>query len=501
MQDLPIKRVSWLSIFVYLAGGLYAIIFLFSAGMRLVYPYEVEWNEGAVLDHAIRILDGKPIYTAPSLDFSAFVYTPFYYYVTSVVMKIGGEGLWAGRLVSILSILLSAFLIGKIVRRETSSSMLSVSGAMLFIAFYRLTGFFYDIVRMDSLALCLVVAAIYSALYFRRGHIIGAIFVALAYFTKQQMLFVWPAIALCFALRDRRQLISFAFLSLLIVVAGTIVLSLSTNGWYRFYTYTIPSMKASAGFDWQTALEFFRYWMLGSFGFTTLAILIAIFAVRKDAKSARGNLFVIIACYIMATISGAIGFGNPGGYKNVLMPLAATISIIFPISANIISEGIRKFLDGDRSSNSQISAAIMLLAFLSLAYNPLGQKMLFASTKQRLAGDEFMAKLKAMPGDVWIPYHGYIGRLAGKQTHVHFMAMNDALVPHDTTSIRYQHEIDSSLAAFRFTSIIRDEENVFHWDSVQHYSRSGTIFQTPNVFISRIGDAQTRPQFIYLPNR
>jgi hypothetical protein len=212
-------------------------------------------------------------------------------------------------------------------------------------------------------------------------------------------------------------------------------------------------------------------------------------------------MLVIIICYLLATISAAIGFGNFGGYKNVVMSLAATIAILFPISANIISEGFSKFMGENIRGEGQLASAIMLLAFLSLVYNPLGQKMLFASSKQRRGGDEFIAKLKEIPGDVWIPFHGYIGRLAGKQSHVHFMAMNDALVPHDTTSVRFQHEIDSSLAAFRFSAVILDEENVFHWDSVNHYVRSAAILETPNVFLSRIGDAQTRPQFIYLPAR
>ena len=493
------KRTLYLNIAVYSFGGLYTLLFLSVAAMRLVYPYEIEWNEGAVLDHAIRILDCKPIYTAPSIDFSAFVYTPFYYYVTAFFMKIGGEGLWAGRLVSIISTLLISWLIGKIVWHETSSTMLSVSGAMLFIAFYHLTGFFYDIVRMDSLSLCLVIVAIYSALYLKHGHIIAAFLVAVAYFTKQQMLFVWPAIALCFWLRNKKPMLLFAILSAGIIIAGTFAFNWSTDGWYRFFTYTIPSTKASQSFAWQTAIEFFPDWMLSTLGFATMAILIAIFAANKNQWNAHKNLLVIIAFNLLAMISASIGLGNLGGYKNVTMPLAATIAILFPISAQIISDIFSRISGNNHAAKEQLAAAIMLLVFLSLAYNPFGQKMLFASSKQRQAGDEFVGKLKEMQGDVWIPFHSYIGRLAGKQSHVHFMGMNDALVPHDTTSVRFQHEIDSSLASFRFSAIILDEENVFHWDSVRHYVKSSAIFQTPNVFLSRIGDAQTRPQFIYLP--
>jgi hypothetical protein len=193
----------------------------------------------------------------------------------------------------------------------------------------------------------------------------------------------------------------------------------------------------------------------------------------------------------MAVFSSAISIGNFGGYQNVFMPLMLMIAIVFPLSIHIISDALPEW--------RALAPGIILLALLSLMYNPLGEKMLFASARQRHAGDEFIAKLRSMPGDVWIPFHGYIGTLAGKPSHVHFMAMNDALVPHDSASILFQHQIDSSLAAHSFSAIILDEESVYRWDSVRHYARSSSIFSVPNVFLSRIGEAATRPNYIYLP--
>ena len=196
--------------FIYAMGGAYVLLFRFAAAPRLIYPYEVEWNEGAVVDQAIRVIAGKPIYAVPSLDFTAFVYTPFYYYVTALIMKIGGVGFWAGRSISILSTLLTAAIAGRIVQRETSSSILAFSSVALYLAFYHITGFFYDIVRMDALAVFLVAMSMYSSLYFRRGYLIAAFFVALAYFTKQQMLFILPAIAIGIAFRNKKEALWFS---------------------------------------------------------------------------------------------------------------------------------------------------------------------------------------------------------------------------------------------------------------------------------------------------
>jgi Dolichyl-phosphate-mannose-protein mannosyltransferase len=480
------KALVW---FIYAVGGAYVLLFLFSAALRLVYPYEVEWNEGAVLDHAARVITGKPIYAAPSLDFAAFVYTPFYYYATALIMKIGGIGLWSGRLISIFSTLLTAAIVGRIVQSETSSSLLTFTSVALYLAFYHITGFFYDIVRMDALALLLVAASIYAAMYFQRGYLIATVLAALAYFTKQQMLFMVPAIAIGLMFRNKKQAFWCSMISVGLILCGTLILNWTTNGWYRFYTLTIPGMKAAEDFSWLTTIEFFPKWVFSALGLFTLIILVA--SAMRGKKNFQGHWPILWAGSLMALISSAISIGNSGGYQNVFMPLTLMISIVFPLSIYAIAKALPEW--------PALAPGIILLGFFSLAYNPLGEKMLFASARQHRAGDEFVAMLKTIPGDVWIPFHGYVGTLAGKPTHVHFMAMNDALVPHDTTSKRFQHEIDSSLAAHRFSAIILDEEKVFHWDSVPNYLRSSAIFTIPNVFLSRIGEAGTRPNYIYLP--
>ena len=472
------------------------MLFLFSAALRLCYPYEVEWNEGAVLDHAIRILHGMPIYSKPSIDFAAFVYTPLYYYLTAFFMMIGGVSLAAGRTISILATLATVWLIALIISRETrtmrsSRIFLPITGGMLYLAFYHLIGFFYDIVRMDALAVFLVVASLYTAQYAKRGHVISAILIAAAYFTKQQMVFAWPVLLLYFFGPQKRKAAWFATISIALVVFGTILMNVATHGWYSFYTYTIPSMKAAAGFSWRDALEFFPKTMTGSLGLFSFVILIMLIMTR--AWMHDRFLLLLLGVGFCAVASASISLGNPGGYANVLMPLMAIIAILFPLALYHISNQFQ--------SLSLLAPVLALVAFFSLSFNPLGEIMLFASTRQRQAGDEFISKLRAIPGDVWVPFHGYIPTFAGKTSHIHFMAMNDALVPHDARSSEFQRGIDSSLAALRFSAIILDEDRVYSWDSIPHYSEDGKFFEVPNVFLSRIGSAPTRPQFIYLPIR
>jgi 4-amino-4-deoxy-L-arabinose transferase-like glycosyltransferase len=531
------RALTWAVCF---AGSSYILLFLGLTTLRLIYPYEVEWNEGAIFDHALRILHNKPIYTAPSLEFAAFIYTPLYYYMVAAVMKLTGVTLLAGRLISILSTLLTAFLVGRITHRETKSALLAFSSAALYIAFFHVTGFFYDLVRMDALAIFFAVAAIYTVLYSKKGYVSAAILIVLAYFTKQQMLCFLPAIALWLFIRNPKQAAIFIAVSVALLLGGSLILNMTTHGWFAFYTWKEPSAKTHNSFSYGRAFVFFHVDLLGTFALTTIVIIFAYILtttlprpsplLRGGGKNlryfpspltkgeqskfppplskgeGRGGVVakdttppyeghscaLLLFCYVASIAASSLSIGNEGGYKNVLMPLAATIAILFPISLLRITQSLSL-------SNGPVQW-LLLFEFFALSYNPLGEKMLIASPRQRHAGDEFIAKLRTIPGDVWIPMHGYLNTLAGKSTFVHFMAMNDALTMQDTTAARLQREIDSAYSLHRFTAIILDQDLSFPPDSIPHYTLQGTIFRTPNVFLSRLGDEATRPQYLYVPS-
>jgi hypothetical protein len=183
--------------------------------------------------------------------------------------------------------------------------------------------------------------------------------------------------------------------------------------------------------------------------------------------------------------------GNDGGYRNVVMPFAAMVAVMLPISIEFVVLHLH--------IASITIPLVLLLEFVSLFYNPLGEKMLLASKRQREAGDHFVKTLQSIPGEVYLPFHGYIARLAGKPTQAHFMALSDALGVGDSTSLRLHRELDTAYHDKRFSAIIVDENRSYPADSLPGYSHTSDVFSTPNVFLSRFGDAATRPQFIYTP--
>jgi hypothetical protein len=186
-----------------------------------------------------------------------------------------------------------------------------------------------------------------------------------------------------------------------------------------------------------------------------------------------------------------MSLGNEGGDRNVMMPFAAFVLPLLPIVLNEMKNAKPAF--------ARYVYLAFLFQFVALYFNPLSGKMVIASARQRAGGDEFMRKLRAMPGEVYIPYHGYITRQAGKPSHAQLLATIDVLRVHDTTSARLQADLDSAFARHRFSAVIMEESDAFRLDSVSHYTYVGRMIAEPNIYLTRVGDAATRPEFIFVP--
>src|SRR5262245_39687639 len=78
-----------------------ALVLLIAFVRRVPYGYDLEWMEGGMLCHALRFLEGKPIYAPPSVDFVPYLYTPFYPVLLALLSYVFGLGYGLGRVVSL----------------------------------------------------------------------------------------------------------------------------------------------------------------------------------------------------------------------------------------------------------------------------------------------------------------------------------------------------------------------------------------------------------------
>jgi hypothetical protein len=103
LPDIPrMHRPPWLRLvttIVVLVALAEVVSWGIAVGRRVSSPYPVEWQEGAVTNAAMRLLDRQPIYAPPSASFISLIYPPFGSWVQEGAMRVFGRGHPAARAV------------------------------------------------------------------------------------------------------------------------------------------------------------------------------------------------------------------------------------------------------------------------------------------------------------------------------------------------------------------------------------------------------------------
>lgn len=177
------------------ASSLYFIfVYLVAVSGRIHYPFELEWVEGGMLSVVERVRMGLPAYQAPTLDYAPFIYPPLYFQFADSLSPLVGSSFLSLRLLSFLASVCAAGLLYLIAYRETGQRSLGLLSVGLYAAGYAASGAWYDLARVDSLMLLLVLAAYYVLRFQPQRHreLLASLFIVLACFTKQQAFFIHP---------------------------------------------------------------------------------------------------------------------------------------------------------------------------------------------------------------------------------------------------------------------------------------------------------------------
>jgi hypothetical protein len=461
--------------------------YLVVALLRIRYPFELEWMEGAIADHVLRILNGRPLYVQPSLEFVPFVYAPLYFYVSAGLAKVVGFSLFPLRIVSFVSSLACFAVIGAFVRRETGSRFYGLVAAGLFAAAYRATGAWLDIARPDSLFLALLLAGLYLARFGKSVPALAAAgaLLALSFHTKQTALFiVLPVMAGLAAMRGLRSLaliVAFGLLGL----GAVPVLNAIHHGWYNYYVFFLPAHGTLLK---SVLWEFWVKDLLRSMPVAGVLAVLWLFRHRSAFERGAWAFYALgLAGIIAAALSGRM---HHGGYANALLPAYAGLAIMSILGAWTFVR---------RAATAGAVAAVYfacVVQFGLLWYNPAA---LIPTPADRRAGREMVSSLARVPGDVFLPQHGYLAELAGKRPFAHQMAIYDVLSagPSETGS-RLMQEAAQSIEQHRFGAILLDGPFILHDMVLAFYKPESSVFAATDVFWTRTG-MRTRPEVILVP--
>ncbi len=208
-------------------GGLLSI-----TSQVTLFPYDLDYGEGYVLNDAVRLARREPIY----VDLQQFPmvrspYPPLFPAVWSLVIPAAGPALWPGRLIASLAL---AGLLGLVAwnARRAGAGPWAVVAAPAALAASPLVYDWAGLARVDTLAILLAVAAVLAAEWLGgwRGVATAAALAGLALWTKQTMVAAPVAITIAFALESRRKGLAFALLLLVPSAAAGLWLEQASAG-------------------------------------------------------------------------------------------------------------------------------------------------------------------------------------------------------------------------------------------------------------------------------
>ncbi|MFN8440646.1 MAG: ABC transporter permease subunit [Caldilineaceae bacterium] len=139
-----------------------AFVFVAEGWRVLNFPYALDYGEAPLLDQTQRLAHGQNIYHADLQvpPYTIANYPPLYMLVQVPLTWLFGPAFWYGRLLSWLAMIGAALFVGLILRMLTGDRLAALIGGLTLLAL-PYTRYWAPLYRIDSLALCLSLAALW----------------------------------------------------------------------------------------------------------------------------------------------------------------------------------------------------------------------------------------------------------------------------------------------------------------------------------------------------
>lgn len=489
---------------------------------RATYPIDLEWMEGGMLMHAQRIAQGKGIYVEPSIDFIPFLYTPLYPALLAVLSFVLPLGYLLGRVVSILAFGCALATVVVCAAGETQDKtrtlfavLLGLCGAGCIAASFAFTGYFYDLVRADSLLLALEALAVWLALRGRgwKSAALAGVLIALGFFTKQTATILGIGLGVGLLVADFRRGLSYGVAAAVVLAAGLALLVKTSGGW--FWTY-IFKLHQSHAFRWD-AVKLVAWPFTSQFAWPMfLALILATLGLALSRRLRRSDA-IPWAVAIAGETAALVGFGTQWADSNAYIP-----AIFFPaLAAAVLSARLLDVaLSGRKWGALLVSATVSLLLgaqslhtktpgpvkghWLSPIFLPW-PKLASAtpslascvpSAQDRAAAARLLDELRALPSPLFIPFHSYYAVLAGKQPFVHRMGVRDV-----EAALGRPKRLDEAIANQYFAAIVLDWKSFpGEWPNLDRRYHVTHEFVEGVDSVRTFAGAQTSPRSLLVPN-
>ena len=332
------------------ALGLGTLVLTIAA--RVATPWPLEWMEGAIVHHALRLSQLQPLYLAPSAEFVPYLYPPLGYLPMALAAPVFGSSLPAARIACLLCTVAALIGIARIGARAGGTRTAGMLGAGLFALGYGYGGAFMDIARIDLHFIALVV---WGAERIDAGRERSGLWLlALSALAKQHGLVLFAAAALAMLIRDRtRSLSPVLWPASTLLLVGQL-LQWSSGGWFGFYTFELP---ARHGVIPPLLLSFLLVDLLVLVPVLTIGAVIWLW--RRRAVASPPVLLLLAALLV-----SALGRAHAGGHDNVRLPALALLC------AWGIGPVLRALLDRERSRRARLAALVLVAIQCAILWQP-----------------------------------------------------------------------------------------------------------------------------------
>ncbi len=475
----------------------YVFLFLFVVSRRILYPYEVEWVEDAVLLIVKRILAGHPLYTAPSLDYIPLIYPPLYMYAAALISMFTGPTFFALRLLSFVSTVLTIGLLTVWLYRETRDWLPPLVALGFYAGVYRLNGTWYDVGRVDAFNLWWIFLGFYLL---RRPtdrlRVVGAALAfLLAFWTKQTTLFVLLPLLLYAAfqafMRGHR-LYRLFLATFMIPLLLTFLLGVTlTQGWLAYYLFVIPSRFPLVPF------QVWHFWKDEVLGYTGLAFAGLVLYLWWEGTEERWQNVLFFGVMFAGLVGNAWSArSHAGSYTNDLMP----VHLAMALGWGLFIGRVRSRWEGRSTAVEGGLALVILLQMVALLYNPF---LVVPPPQNMAAGQKVIARIAQIEGDVFVPYHPYLAEAAGKRVFAHMAGITDVLrADPNGWGKQLRADLERAIREQQFAGIVLEQQRVVFYDErldrlvEEVYGPPEILFHDKNTFRTVTG-WRIRPERVY----
>jgi 4-amino-4-deoxy-L-arabinose transferase-like glycosyltransferase len=341
---------------------------------------------------------------------------PLYAWLGGLLFKLVGPSFLPLRLLSLAATGTTAGLIYWIARRESGLGWLGIVCAGLFLGGYRITGFWYELARVDALFVALSLGGLALGVYGAHSPwrlLLSGLVLSLAFLTKQTAIIFGVGLGVYLVFTAGRRAWLFWLVLGLLTILPVIGLNVQAEGWFWYYTVHIAGINP---IESGRILNFIgREWLGLMAGLSVMAFAAAYLGWRRIGwRIGLGQPWLPLMG--VAIVISGLGRASVGGNLNNLMSAYSLLGLAPAILA-------REWMDqSERGEDWRVGlmTVLIVIQFGLGVYNPLRY---IPDSAMRQSGARLIGKIAASEGEVLVMMHPYYAWLAGKRPSAQIAAL------------------------------------------------------------------------------